>query len=217
MHDPLRLCVALAPLAIYALVLGTLNLLRRPYVITSARDTTALGMAVAGLMLVGPIELLAPETAFRNFGPFVWLMLSTLYFLLVTLVVLLQRPGLVIYNLSFDEFRTAFAQVIERLEPDPRWAGNTLAMPSLGIELHVESFSPMANIRLSSVGDHQSLSGWHRLERAMMESVGSIEVRPSPRGVLFLTLALLMFVTASVSVLNDTPAFVRSFENLLRH
>jgi len=217
MHDPLRLCVALVPLAIYALVLGTLNLLRRPYVITAARDTTALGMAVAGLMLVGPIELLAPETAFRNFGPFVWLMLSTLYFLLVTLVVLLQRPGLVIYNLSFDEFRTTFAKVIERLEPDPRWAGNTLAMPSLGIELHVESFSPMANIRLSSVGDHQSLSGWHRLERAMLESVDSIEVRPSPRGVLFLTLALLLLVTASVSVLNDTPAFVRSFENLLRH
>lgn len=217
MHDPFRLCVALIPLAIYALVLGSLNLLRRPFVITAARDTTALGLAIAGLMLVGPIELLAPETAFKNFGPFVWLMLGTLYFLLVTLVVLLQRPGLVIYNLGFEDFRAAFAKVIERLEPDPRWAGNTLAMPSQGIELHVESFSPMANIRLSSVGDHQSLSGWHRLERTLLEELGKVEVRPSPRGVCFLTLALVLVITASVTVLSDTPAFVRSFENLLRH
>ena len=61
--DSFRLCLALGPLAIYLLLLGAINLSRRPFLVTGARDLAALGVAVAGLVVVGPIELLLPEDA----------------------------------------------------------------------------------------------------------------------------------------------------------
>ena len=36
--DPFRLCVALGPVAIYLLLVGTLNLFRRPFLVSGTRD-----------------------------------------------------------------------------------------------------------------------------------------------------------------------------------
>jgi hypothetical protein len=55
--DPFRFCLALLPLAVYLLVLGGLQLSRRPLLVTGARDLVALGLGLSGIMLIGPIEL----------------------------------------------------------------------------------------------------------------------------------------------------------------
>ena len=73
--DSFRLCLALGPLAIYLLLLGAINLSRRPFLITGARDLAALGVAVAGLVVVGPVELLLPEDAIHVYQSYVWLLL----------------------------------------------------------------------------------------------------------------------------------------------
>jgi len=212
----LRLCIAIIPLALYALLIGAINLNRRPLLMSAARDTTALGMALAGMILVGPIELFAPESSFDKFGAWTWLLLGMLYSLLVTLLVMLQRPGLVIYNISLDEFRPALARAIEAVEPDPRWAGNTLALPSLGVELHVESYAPMRNVRLSSVGDHQSLGGWRQLEHALAVALPQVEVRPSPKGLAFAAVGVLLFIAALWGVADNTETVVQQFQNLMQ-
>jgi hypothetical protein len=216
MHDPVRFGVALIPLALYGLLLGILNLGRRPFVLSSARDTIALGVGLSGLMMIGPIELIAPENAVRSYGPYVWLMLAMLYSLVVTLVVLVQRPGIVIYNVSLDAFRPALARVVEALEPDPRWAGTTLMLPSQGIELHVETFAPLSNIRLTSVGDQQSTSGWMRLEYALRQALGQVEVRPQPIGAAFVLLAVLLAGSVSYSVAQDPVVVRKAFEQFIK-
>ncbi|MEI7903478.1 MAG: hypothetical protein WCK89_24835, partial [bacterium] len=58
--DPFRLCLAFGPVAIYAVLLGAINLLRRPFAVSGTRDAAALGLAVSGLVIVGPIELFLP-------------------------------------------------------------------------------------------------------------------------------------------------------------
>ena len=67
--DLFRLCVALGPVAIYLVMLGALNLSRRSLLVTGTRDAAALGLAVSGLIIVGPLELFFPDVAVSRLGP----------------------------------------------------------------------------------------------------------------------------------------------------
>ena len=77
--DPLRLAIALVPLAAYCLVLGILNARRRPFLTSGGADLATLGAALTGLVLIGPIELFRPEKASAEFGSYVWLFLLVFY------------------------------------------------------------------------------------------------------------------------------------------
>ncbi len=63
MMDPLRFCLAIGPVTVYLLLLGAVNLSRRPLLVSGVRDAAALALAAAGLAIIGPLELLFP------FGP----------------------------------------------------------------------------------------------------------------------------------------------------
>ena len=84
------------------------------------------------------------------------------YWLWVLLVVLVARPRLVVYNISTEELHPVLAEAAARLDPDSRWAGNSLALPNLGVQLHLESFDMMRNVSLVSSGSRQNLDGWRR-------------------------------------------------------
>ena len=92
--DPLRLCLALGPLAVYLLLLGSINLMRRPFLVSGGRDLAALSLALMGLAVVGPCELFLPEESIVVFGAYVWLMVLALYALWMTMLILMLRPRL---------------------------------------------------------------------------------------------------------------------------
>ena len=130
--DPFRLAIALVPVAAYVLLLGLVNLRRRPFLTSGGSDLTALGVALSGLMFVGPLELFRPEAATRSFGNYIWLFLLLFYWLWLVLVVLLSRPRLVIYNISAEELHPVLAEAAARLDPAARWAGNQLVAAGTG-------------------------------------------------------------------------------------
>src|SRR5271154_6924937 len=181
--DSFRMCVAFGPLAMYLLLLGLINLARRPFLVSGARDLAALGIGVSGLMIVGPIELLIPQQAMRGLTPYIWLVLLSMYGLSLTLLILLSRPRLTIYNISPTAFRPVLARAIDSLDPDARWAGSSLVLPRLEIELHVESSATMRNVSLVANGDEENLAGWRRLEAVLAAHLKPQEVRPNPWGV----------------------------------
>ena len=185
--DPFRLCLALGPVAIYLLLLGLVNLGRRPLVVSGVRDATALGLALAGLVIVGPLELFFPHEAASRFGPYVWLLVLTLYGLGLILTLLLLRPRLVIYNISLDQLRPVLGELVEQLDGDRRWAGDSLVLPTLGVQLHVDSFAAMKNVSLTSIGGLQNHAGWRRLELALAAALRRIEVSRNPRGISLVT------------------------------
>ena len=49
--DPLHVCIALGPLAMYLLVLGSMNLSTRPMLTTGGRDFAALAIAISGFVV----------------------------------------------------------------------------------------------------------------------------------------------------------------------
>jgi hypothetical protein len=202
--DPFRLAIALLPVATYLLLVGAVNLRRRPFLISGGSDLTAIGLALSGLAFVGPLALFRPEPATAEFGNFIWLLLLAFYWLCLVLVVLLARPRLVVYNTSVEELHPVLAEAASRLDTDARWAGNSLGLPKLGVQLHLESFELMRNVSLVSSGGQQNLEGWRRLSRELSPSLRRVRVKPNPRGFAVVALALLLGA-ASVSQIIRHP------------
>lgn len=213
--DPVRLSLAVGPLAVYFLMFGFIHLARRPFLTTGGRDLAALGVAVSGLVIVGPIELFMPRAAAMNFGPLVWVLLIAFYVLCLTLLVLSGRPRLVIYNISFDELRPVLAEIVGSLDSEARWAGNSLSLPRLGVELHVEPFPAMNNISLVAAHDEQNFRGWRRLEQTLGLALARVEVPVNPRGVGLVMVALLMIVGMYFELIAHPAAVAEAVRGFL--
>jgi hypothetical protein len=214
--DPPRLFVSLGPLAVYLLALGYINLSRRPWLTTGARDTAALGIGLAGLVLIGPMELFSPRQAVVSFGPWVWALWIVFYGLGLTLVALAQLPRLTIYNIALDELYPVLGQTAQKLDPDARWAGDTLLLPNLRVQLRVDNFGAMRNASLVSVGERQSLSGWRNLELALAKALRGTEVPINPRGVSLVFFGLVIVVALALKWLHDPQAMTQGFVEMLR-
>ena len=114
--DPLRMIIALVPLAAYLLLLGAFNLRRRPVVLSGARDWLLLGAGLFGLALVGPMELLLlPEATLFRLGGYAWLLLSCCYLLFVVLAAMIGTPRIVIYNSDVETIRPALSRIVRGL------------------------------------------------------------------------------------------------------
>jgi hypothetical protein len=213
--DPLRFCLAFTPLAIYLLVVGSLNLSKRPRVLSGAIDSFFLGLGLIGFILVGPFELfLPPATAFR-LGGWVWLLLTICYVLFVTLYVLMSRPRIVIYNVSPEQLRPVLADVFAALESEARWAGDAAFLPSLGVQLHVEAIPILRNVQLIATGTAQSYEGWTRLQRELQARLQTTTSRRNLPGLGMIFAGLLLVTICALWVASDTALVAQSFQELM--
>jgi uncharacterized membrane protein len=214
--DPLRLALALGPVAIYLLLLGAVNLSRRPLLVTGARDMLALGLAVAGLILIGPIELFFPVMAAMLFGPYVWGLLVILYVLSLVLIVLTMRPRLVIYNLSPEELRSVLAERAVEMDTEARWAGDSLVLPNLGVQLHVEPLTAMRNVSLVASGPKQNYLGWRRLEKELAAALRDLEVPRNRHAVSLVAAGVVLILFIVQAVARDPQAVAQTLFDMLR-
>ena len=110
------------------------------------------------------------------------MLLVAFYGLCLTLLVLLLRPRLVIYNVNPDQLRAVLAEVVAELDADARWAGDSLVLPKLGVQLHVELSRGMRNVQLVAAGHRQNYAGWKRLEIALAKVLHQTTGSPNPAG-----------------------------------
>jgi hypothetical protein len=213
--DPLRLSIALVPLAAYCLLLAIVNARRRPFVTTGGCDLTVLGAALSGLILVGPIELFRPEAASAEYGGYIWLFLLVLYWLALGLIVLVARPRLVVYNVRGEELRPILAEVARKLDPHARWAGDSLALPNLGVQLHMECFEIMRHCSLVSSGDKQNIAGWQRVSAELRTQLASLRVASNPRALGFTLAATLLLAVSIAHMLNNPQQVAQAMNEML--
>ncbi|MFV2066072.1 MAG: hypothetical protein ACC645_03765 [Pirellulales bacterium] len=213
--DPFRLNVAFVPLAAYCLLLGLINLRRRPLLTTGARDLASLSLAVAGLVAVGPLDLFMPATAANRFGPYVWLLLLAVYALIVTFLILSARPRLVLYNISTDTLRPILAEVAVGLDRGARWAGDSLFLPALGIQLHLEGFTAMRNVSVIASEPRQDPGKWRRLEIALASAIRPICVAPNPRGAALVALGLGVMAICLVLIVADPQGVIDGWQAMM--
>ncbi len=215
--DPFRLCLALGPVATYLLLLAAINLARRPFVVSGTRDAATLGLAVSGLVIVGPMELFLPVPTVLRFGSYVWVLLIVLYALGLVLCLLVARPRLVVYNISTGKLRPILADVVARLDSEARWAGDSLLLPNLGVQLHLDSMSTLRNVSLVSVGPQQSYLGWRQLELGLRAALNEFEVGRNLRAVgLIAGVGLLLLVFLLQIIAIDPQAVAQAMFNMIR-
>ena len=216
---PFHQCLALGPVAIYLLLLGAINLARRPLVVSGPRDAAALGLAVSGLVFVGPMALLFPESVAAHFGPagtkYLWLMCIGLFAICLIVVLLTLRPRLIIYNISVDQLRPILAEVVERMDADARWAGDCLFLPGQGVQLHLENFGWMRNVSLVSSGPKQDYQGWLRLDVELATALRGIESPWNLAGLMLLGVGNVLVIWLAWAIIHDPQAIARTVFELL--
>ena len=215
--DPLRLSIALVPLAAYCLLIAWVNARRKPLFTTGGADLAALCAALSGLVLVGPIELFRPEAASTEYGNYVWIFLLVFYWLCVWLIVLLGKPRLVVYNVSLEELRPVLAEAARSLDEQARWAGDSLVLPTLGVQLHMESFEFMRHISLISSGATQSIAGWRRLAWQLHLRLEPLRVEPNPRALGLVLFALGLFIASTSHMLANPQLVAQAMEEILNY
>lgn len=214
MLDPLRFAIAVIPLASYLLLIGWVNRRSKPLLVSGASDLATLGAALTGIALIGPIELFRPEAATAQLGNAIWLFLAIFYWLWIALLVMLCRPRLVIYNLTSDEVRPALVEAVSQVDDSARWAGDSLLLPKLGVQLHLDSQPWMRVTCLISSGGKQDLVGWRRLAKALDRSLRSVKVTPAPRGNLLIASGAILVLIATLALASDPQAVLVAWEQL---
>jgi hypothetical protein len=189
--DPVHLLLAFAPLGLYLIGLGIVHWRRRPIVLTGSTDVSLLAAAVVGMAIVGPMEFLLPA-ALPLPGQYVWMMLLLCYSLLVTLWNLLARPRLVVLNVESDRLRPILAEIAARLDSHPQWAGDSVALEDLGVQLHLEEYAAMRTVSLVAVGTRQSETGWARLRAELADGLRNLEASDRRRGYALTAVGILM-------------------------
>lgn len=214
--DPLHFCIAVAPLSVYLLMLGFLNLMGRPFVTTGARDAAALGIGISGMMIAGPMELFFPEAAASQYGSFVWILMISFYGLCVSLVVLLMRSRIVVYNINSEQLRPLLNQVAIGLDKKSRWTGDSLLIPDLNVHLHLEAVDWLRNVQLTSGGLNQSFEGWRKLENELRNGLATIRVGPNILGIGMLLASAALAVGSTAWMIADPQSVAQSLDEILR-
>ena len=139
--DPFAILLALLPLIGYLLILGTTRALGKTIVTTGGRDIAALGIAISGLVAVGPAELFFPNTYASIFGPWVWLPLIAFYSLIVSLVALTTKPRLVVYGRTPEELYEPLLAASRKIDPSAKAInGLRVQLPETGLHFRLDGF-----------------------------------------------------------------------------
>jgi hypothetical protein len=213
--DPLRLAIAVVPLAAYLSVIGLVNLRKRPLVVGGYSDSAALAAALGGLIVVGPMELFMPMLPALRYGAYVWYLLLALSALCAALLILAMRPRLVIYNMTLEALRPALATVVSQLDTNARWTGHCVLLPALGVELHLETTGVLHNVALVATGYEQNLAGWQQLDAALRKALADAAVPRGARGVIFLACAAALMVAALSQMILDPQAVALAIHEML--
>ena len=163
----ISIAVAFVPLALYFFALAALNSGSRARVLNGQEDLTALALGLIGFVMIGPMLFFLPVDALAFWGFYTWFFLALLYALIVWFLGAAFRFRVVIYNTKYDELKAALEKIAAELDSESRWAGNSLSLPTLGIQFYIERFSLLRNVSLKACGANQDLQGWVKFEKAL--------------------------------------------------
>jgi len=179
MLSAVPLWAAVLPLGGYLAGLGWLHLRRRPIVLQGGWDLALLATAVSGLVLAGPLALVQPAV-----GAAAWttVMLLLVFGLVVATGILAARPRLVIYNVTAEQLRPILAEVVGGLDAAARWAGESVVLPTRGIQLLVDGHGLARSVSVVAVGSRTSAEAWTEFTRRLRTALRGLRVRRNPWG-----------------------------------
>lgn len=153
------------PLIGYLGVLSLVRLSGSTLVTTGGRDIAALGVAIFGLIAVGPIELFFPRPAATLFGAKVWIALVVFYALCVALIALTSRAKLVIYGRTPNEAFEPLLAACQKIDPSASGDAETLqiVLPTARVRVRIAGQKMVDCAEVIAFEPNVTPSFWHRL------------------------------------------------------
>jgi len=127
-----------------------------------------------------------------------------------------MRPRVSIYNISADALRPVLSEVVGRLDRDARWAGQGVILPTLGVQLSIESDLALRTAQLVAAGSQQSYAGWRQLEQAFRESLRTVPGARGGHALLLILSGLALLVLACSAVLFNREQTAEAWQAFLR-
>lgn len=208
--NALHLTIALGPVAVYGLALGLIHASRRPLLTGGTREIYAIGVAVSGFVVVGPVSLFMPTALSQRLGIsvldslVVWAFIAVSYLLFLAMVSLLARPRLVAYNVSLAALRSTFDSLLTRTQWKHQWSGNCLILPELGVQFQIERSASPNCVSLVATTRYQSPNSWRLLESELAGELSQLpeEKRSGNTLYLYLSMVILMLVVGRLMFAN---------------
>lgn len=194
MFEPFVALVAFLPLLGYVLVLAVVRVSGHALVTTGGRDLAAVMLAIAGLILIGPMELLFPKATAMLLGPWVWLPLLLLYLLIVCLLALASRPKLVVYGRTPDEVFPALLRAVQRMDEsaisnESQWQ---IDLPRMGAHLRLDGAPGYDCVSVLAFEPMLPLAFWDTLLSELRQEIKQTSSGSRARGWVSLILSVLM-------------------------
>ncbi len=179
---PFSLLLAAVPLISYLGVIAAIRVSGRSLITTGGRDVAAMGVAIAGLIAIGPAELFFPTAAATVFGPIIWIWLSMFYALCVALVALTVRGRLVVYGRSAEEMFPPLLRAARRLDPEASGDPGNLqvTLPGLGMHLRIDGHRGVDHAEVLAFERMCPPKFWSELLGVLRQEV-AVSPRPVPR------------------------------------
>lgn len=210
------LALAVGPLALYLVLIGTIRLRPHPFVTSGAKDTATLAIGLLGLVMIGPMELFFPQQAAVSLGIGVWGILILFYMLCCALWILTSRRRLIIYGLSEPKLRETLLEVAQTHDSQASWTGDVLQLPHKGINLCLEMSGNRTVAQLVAAGERQDWRAWFELERAIAQGVRKLPAEDRTSGWMLLATGTLILAAAGWSLLHDLPSSIQAMKEMLR-
>lgn len=203
MIDLLRFSIALIPLGLYFFVIGLIRLRKSPTVISRPLDVLLIGMACSGLVAIGPLELFFPRAAFSVVGNWVWLVLLSLYALLVLLIAFHVPAGIVIYGATKETIRSAIDAGYAGRGIYLEWLGDSFRSTALKIHAQIEDGGWSAVTQIKSIGKEQNIAEWIDLDRSLHVRLASEPPAGKRAGFTWCSIGLVIVIIAFGLLASD--------------
>ncbi len=138
-------CTNLLPIGTYLCVLGLFHAIGRPLLTTGVRDYLALALALAGLMVTGPIDYILHSRMLPDFLVHSHLFGFGLYLLLVAAFLPRSHERLIIYNCTESSVVAAMRAVFDRSSLKHQEVPGGWILPDRGVSLELDSFPALKN------------------------------------------------------------------------
>lgn len=211
-----HLVLALLPLIGYLLLLGIARLLGKVIVTTGGRDIAALGIAISGMVAIGPAELFFPNAAATVFGPWVWIALITFYALIVSLVALTATPKLVVYGRTPEQLFPALTAAAEQVdEKAVSMDGLKVYLPSYGIHFRIDGYRSADHAQVVAFESGVSLKVWDKMFSHFRQEAEKTSAPAPRRGHMMILVAFALSAILLWQVISNQEQVVQGFRDWL--
>ena len=107
-------------------------------------------------------------------------------------------------------------EVINGLDDQARWAGDSVSLPSLGVNLAIDAHPGIRNVTLAAVGTDQELNGWVKLRMRLAAALSENRQPANLQGISFLVLSSVLAIAVVYSLFTGRQEIAQAFRQMMR-